>query len=169
MTELTARSPGGYFAMNKGDSYTFQMDVDLPGIQSVDRGKLAIEVFVLDPNNGLAGFHICDAVMSTPGGQIVANQTDPIYSEVAKAGYENSVVEKARFELFELHTDALQSATDLNQLTVTFTAIMVGTSDLLDATDYFITAGAEYLDEEYVWVGQQPVTSSLVSQVRQTE
>ena len=44
-----------------------------------------------------------------------------------------------------------------NQITIQFQALLVPTGRVED-TDYFITAGAEYGDEQFVWVGQEKVT-----------
>ena len=43
---------------------------------------------------------------------------------------------------------------------------MVNSNDLNNSTNFYISAGAEYINEEYVWVGQQMVTSNIVPAVR---
>ena len=48
----TANQTAGTANMDFGESLTFQIIIDLPGIPDVDASDLTIEVFALDPNNG---------------------------------------------------------------------------------------------------------------------
>ena len=64
-------------------------------------------------------------------------------------------VEKTTLILEQLHTDGIQASDDSNKVKVQFQAVMVPVNDLVTATDYFLTAGAEYGNEGFVWVGNE--------------
>ena len=42
-----------------GDSWTFELTLDLPGVAAEDSKDLRVEIFGLDPTGGVFGFHIC--------------------------------------------------------------------------------------------------------------
>ena len=43
-----------------GDSWTFELTIDLPpGIAVEDSKELRVEIFGLDPTGGVFGFHMC--------------------------------------------------------------------------------------------------------------
>ena len=63
----------------------------------------------------------------------------------------------------QVHTNGQPDSGELNKITIQFQAILLPTGDVEDK-DYYITAGAEYGDEQYVWVGQEKVT--VARQVR---
>ena len=64
----------------------------------------------------------------------------------------------------QVHTNGMTDSLEENKITVQFQAILLPTGDVQDK-DYYITAGAEYGDEQYVWVGQEKVTVARVPRV----
>ena len=62
--------------------------------------------------------------------------------------------------LEQLHTDSNQVTDDSNKIKVQFQAIMVPTSDLTTATDYYLSAGAEYGNEAGL-LGIEAVTNEV--------
>ena len=42
-----------------GDSWTFELMIDLPGVAVEDYKDLKVEIFGLDPTAGVFGFHMC--------------------------------------------------------------------------------------------------------------
>lgn len=49
-----------------------------------------------------------------------------------------------------------------------FQAVVVKTADLESGKKYYITAGAEYGNEQYVWVSQREITTALEDRVGST-
>ena len=70
-----------------GDSFTFEAEIDIPGILALNKSDLTVELFALDPDQGVSGFHICQAHVEFKGDNIQAIQTDPVYIDQAKPGY----------------------------------------------------------------------------------
>ena len=64
-----------------------------------------------------------------------------------------------------MHTDNTNDTGDANKIEFQFMAIVVNTDDLFTATNYHITAGVEYGNEEYVWIGEATVSTDLVNEV----
>lgn len=64
-----------------------------------------------------------------------------------------------------MHTDgtAVTNTENMIKLQVQFFAV-----DVTDLTDiaYYLTAGVEYGDQSYVWVGQAPITVAKAVRVR---
>ena len=42
----------GITNVDYGDSFTYEAEIDLPGIEDADKADLAIEVFALEPDSG---------------------------------------------------------------------------------------------------------------------
>jgi len=77
-------------------------------------------------------------------------------------------VEKSSILLEQVHTGGLEAGGDPNdnQMTLQFQAVMVNTDDVMSNQRYFITAGVEFGNEEYVWIGQAEIISVLLNRVR---
>jgi len=157
--------------------------VDLPGIAIENKADLNIEIFVIDPDDGLTGWHICQAHVVDKGDGIEAIQENAVYEDHLKTGHPTIVrglpdvialskrfsrlqIEKTSILLEQVHTNGAEAPdTTNNQLIFQFQAVMVATSDLVSNKRYYITAGVEYGDEEYVWIGQAEVISVLINRV----
>jgi hypothetical protein len=81
-------------------------------------------------------------------------------------------VQKTTVILENVHTAGLESPDDHNKFQLQFQAILVNPkttlNELKNAKDYYITAGVEYADGAYVWVGQAKITTVLIPQVART-
>lgn len=53
MTELASQSHG-VSSVDIGDSFTYELEIDLSGIAVGDKADLVIEIFAMDQNNGEA-------------------------------------------------------------------------------------------------------------------
>ena len=104
----------------------------------------------------------------TFGTQIQAVQYIPVYVDEPYAAYP-TVTEKTIVTLENVHTDGLDSPDDHNILRFQFQAVLVDpkipTNWLKNGKDYYITAGVEYSDGAYIWVGQGKVTTVLLTTV----
>ena len=87
-TQITSLAHNDF---NLGDSVTYRVEIDLPAVPTADQGNLAIEMFVLDINNGLAGFHICDTQIVSTGGQVAFSPTQPKVIESRKTDHDSIV------------------------------------------------------------------------------
>ena len=65
--------------------------------------------------------------------------------------------------LEQVHTDSTEDAGDANKVVVQFQAVAVDVPDLESARDYYLTAGVEYGNEQYVWVGQAHIRTIVVA------
>ncbi len=76
-------------------------------------------------------------------------------------------VVKTSLLLEQTHTDGYGAKDELGKLQVQFQAVAVNTEEdlLLDGETYFITAGADFAEGEYIWVAQAETATSLIGQV----
>ncbi|TRY70980.1 hypothetical protein TCAL_11101 [Tigriopus californicus] len=155
MTEI-ARQTLGEEEMNIGDSITFNMEIDFPGLAISEKTDLVIEIFGLKPDTGIAGFHICQAHMIDPrGSNIKAIQEYPHYTETNMHEFPN-LVEKTRLQFQQVHTNNISDLVN-NKIGVQFQAVMVPSPGMVNGEDYYITAGAEYGEDTYVWIYEAKV------------
>ncbi len=91
--EEIASQTHGQHNMDVGDSYTFKGVIDLPAIKVEDKADVKIEIFVIDPEDGLTGFHICQAhvVTDSRGANVRSIQTHPYYEDTYKTTNPNVV------------------------------------------------------------------------------
>ncbi len=124
--------------------------------------------------SGIYGFHICQVHKEEPndvtfGKQVQAVQADPVYTDEPFDQYP-TVVQKTTVLMEHVHTGGNMSASDHNMIQIQFQAILVDpkttANNLKNGKDYYITAGVEYADGAYVWVGQAKVTTVMLPQVR---
>ena len=64
-----------------------------------------------------------------------------------------------------MHTSNTSDSADDNKITFQFQFILVDTSDKYTG-NYYLTAGVEYGDQAYVWVGQAAITTAYQVRVR---
>ncbi len=67
-----------------------------------------------------------------------------------------------------VHTDGEETTGDENKITAKFQAVMANLDSgdpVTSGSNYYITAGASYANDEYVWIGQKKVTTKLLSDV----
>ena len=115
-------------------------------------------------------FHICHPHLDAnlKGDQIKAIQEFPVYQDMAYPSYPG-VFGKGKIIMEQLHTGGNGGEGDTTHVVIKFTAILVNVgenlggvaSPLLTGKTYYLTAGAEYGNGAYVWVGQMPVTLKL--------
>ena len=109
MTEVASQSHG-VSSVDIGDSFTYEIVIDLSGIAVGDKADLVIEIFAMDQNNGeakgeqkyctkkrqsilfilaaITGFHLCQVHESkTRGPNVQTIQTNPIFTDYYKADY----------------------------------------------------------------------------------
>ena len=69
--------------------------------------------------------------------------------------------------LEQVHTSGEQTESTLNQYRVNFQSVLVDTAPtpIRDNSKYVITAGVEYADEEYIWIGQAEISTALAGEV----
>ena len=78
----------------------------------------------------------------------------------------NLQVEKASISMEQVHTSGNQGTTDALHYEIQFQALAMNMEeDLLDNTNYYITAGVEYGHEAYIWIGQAEISTALVPHV----
>lgn len=65
----------------------------------------------------------------------------------------------------QVHTSNTSDLADDNKITFQFQFILVDTSDKYTG-NYYLTAGVEYGDQAYVWVGQAAITTAYQVRVR---
>lgn len=166
MTEIASQSLGGGNA-DIGDSFTYNVAVDLPDL-SAEATDIKMEIFAIEPTTGIAGFSICQSteMVSNRGDQVTVS-TGPIYKDVAKADFP-TVVEKAVIDWTNVQTTG-PDGTDKNTINVQFQAMMVPLPELENGKKYYVSAGIEYAEEAYVWVGQIEVTASLSGSIYNAE
>ena len=120
--------------------------------------------------------------MVSRGSKIQSVQNYPYFTETKKTGFPTVVrcvkltltskldfklsqIETSRMLFQQVHTnDQEDTGGGTHKITIQFQAILVPTGDVEDK-DYYITAGAEYGNEQYVWVGQEKVTVSRAARV----
>ena len=74
-------------------------------------------------------------------------------------------IEKSAILLEQVHTSNTSDAASANKITFQFQFILVDTSDKYTGS-YYLTAGVEYGDQAYVWVGQAAITTAYQVRVR---
>ena len=77
----------------------------------------------------------------------------------------NSQIEKSHILLEQVHTSNTSNLVDDNKITFQFQFILVDTSDKYTG-NYYLTAGVEYGNQAYVWVGQAAITTAYQVRVR---
>ena len=76
-----------------------------------------------------------------------------------------SQIEKSHIRLEQVHTSNVSTGTNDNTITFQFQFILVDTSDKYTG-QYYLTAGVEYGNQAYVWVGQAAITTAYQVRVR---
>eukprot|EP00094_Tigriopus_californicus_P011496 TCALIF_11101-PA protein Name:"Protein of unknown function" AED:0.09 eAED:0.09 QI:0/0.77/0.73/0.95/0.48/0.58/46/1495/2737 len=147
--------------VNLGDSFTFEAVLDLPRISIENKSDLNIEIFSLDPEEGVAGFHICQAHVLFKGPQLKYIQDYPVYNDHSKAHYP-TYIEKTKITFEQLHTNDEGSPDDENQVKVQFQAVLVDHEQTQNGRQYYLTTGVDFAGQSFVWIGQAKVQTSIV-------
>lgn len=108
-----------------GDSFDFQVTVDLPLISEATTIKM--EIFAIDPTTGLGGFTICSASekIASRGSNVPAVAVVPEPQATFDRNSEHpNVKEKAYLQWEGVQTTA-EDEGDLNKIVVDFNAMMV--------------------------------------------
>ena len=80
MTEIAVQAISNQ-GVTYGDVFTYEAAVDLPAIQESEKSDIIVELFVLNPDTGVAGFHICNYRITHTGNQLVM-LANPVVQEI---------------------------------------------------------------------------------------
>jgi len=70
-------------SVHTGDSFTFEFELDLPGVAAKDSSDLVVEVFAMQQNYEVGGFHVCQPHMDVRGENVASISDFPIYDDTA--------------------------------------------------------------------------------------
>ena len=77
-------------------------------------------------------------------------------------------IEKTRILFEQVGRTGQGSGSDASKITLNFVFFIVDMNGDLGNSTYYLNAGVEYGGQSYVWVGQVPITTVIVPQVRKT-
>ena len=156
LIELGSMTFGDY-EVQIGDSYYFQFELDLPKLDAVEQGDITFEIFGLNRDVGLEGFHICDSHIFHLGDEVESTHPE-LYTDVQHATLDN-VNKKNVIFLPGVHTDGYGSDVDLDgHIKLRFSTL--ATQDMRGATSYSINIGASFDLDEYIWLSQATLHSA---------
>lgn len=96
---------------------------------------------------------------------VVSFGKNKVMTMFIQSNHHHGQIETSRMLFQQVHTEGVaDTGGDTHKITIQFQAILVPTGDVEDK-DYYLTAGAEYGNEQYVWVGQEKVTVSRQTRV----
>ena len=137
--------------------------MDLPSIGAGLASDLKIDIFAIDDDTNLTSFHICNAHEDSGArGSNVAFLTDhPYFEEETKEDYP-SVNQRVSILVQDAHTSSTESEGDDNKITFEFTSVFLNIpEESVNDKEYYIAAGVNYGDGEYVWIGQVKVVADI--------
>ena len=154
---------------NLGEKFSFEAEIDLPKISSNDPKPIRVEFFSFDSSDttNLANvFHICNPNIKSFGDNLVfSNSSVNIlgkpqleYSTTYASKY---IVEKAIFDLGNVHTNDLEDVEQKNKATFTFEAIAPNLPTLVNEQVYSLVAGVSYNEGNIIWVSQSDFTANI--------
>ncbi|XP_059091103.1 uncharacterized protein LOC131886721 [Tigriopus californicus] len=160
----------GSMLVEIGDSFTFEVTIDLPGILDTKKSDMVIEIFGLDSSNGVAGIHVCQAheeEISGHGENIRSIQEYPVYVNEMPSHRKNFVA-KTRMIREQLHTEGFGDVGNANKIQAQFQAVVVNAGldenwSYQNGGTHYITVGIQYGDE-FLWIGQASFIVDLKNQ-----
>ena len=163
MMELGSASVGAD-ALDIGDSFFMEYVIDFPMLDIVEKTPVEIEIFGVNGDSGVSGFHICDAHVTEVGSEIQSVGPEQ-YTDFKRGG----ITEKTALSWEGVHTNGYGSDDPDHEGTIKigFSAFTYGgdiDGVLTDASNYYLTVGSVFRDEAYVFVTQFPFTTSLAPQ-----
>ncbi|XP_053377525.1 uncharacterized protein LOC123529018 [Mercenaria mercenaria] len=130
-----------------GATFKFQLDILFPG-SSID---ISVELFT--PDNETTVMILCDVTVASIGSNLGTTLPGDVVFE-SKAGWPAHMPDMATISFGTVtnnESDTVNIAA--STITILYSAVMIENS-LTESTKYWISAGAEYQNEMYIWVGQ---------------
>ncbi|XP_060593720.1 uncharacterized protein LOC132748179 [Ruditapes philippinarum] len=148
---LTQNDPS-IINMRVGTRISFTLDILFPG------GDTDISVELFTPDSTTTVMILCDVAVQSIGFNLATAWNDNVVYD-SKAGFETYQPDMATLN-FGTVTNSQVNVTDVeaSTITITYSAVMID-NPLTQNSEYWVSAGAEYLNENYIWVGSASVTA----------
>ncbi|XP_023222484.1 uncharacterized protein LOC111623972 isoform X2 [Centruroides sculpturatus] len=141
--------------MEIGKTVCYSLAIKVPKTEKLD---VIVEIFTKQINNNsyLPTFALCKVQIKPSGDAISYSQEKP-HIRMILSDHINTVYDRAVIDFGYISNTA-----DESQLEVTFCIAQIRNLDTTYNQKHFVTAGAEYDQENYVWVGQAEVIPNEV-------
>lgn len=137
-----------------GDQGSYRLDILLPQISGMN---LIVELFTNDPETKASVFRICKSTILSVGSSVTSDQgpilnIQPTLKQNAQQNWNDRVI----YDFGKVsNTEPTINASRI--ISITFSAVL---TTIATGGSTYISVGAEYDSENYVWVGQSKLTTS---------
>jgi len=153
--------PSNPSAVKPGDVLSYNIEVDLPSLPSSQPTPLDIGIFSLNPLSNSTPFPICGSsfAVQSVGSQI--QQSGDVITQTMYNAKNISRVDMMNLNFNSVSTSAEDSG-NLNKISVTFSTILVESSEFQSNRTYSIISGVRYgVNDSFIWIGESKLFANF--------